>query len=163
MYPPDRDGSQLPIVLWLCNRNCPDLHCSYRISFCPHTAAVRSADRPTAAFLSEHGVAVSTARAGNVIGGGDFSVDRIIPDCIRAVQAGTAIQIRNPFSVRPYQHVLEPLNLFHNNSCSPAKMPEFAAPYNQRHHYLQAAPLSIPPPLLPLCEHPTGDAILEQT
>ena len=63
-------------------------------------------------FLSEHGVAVSTARAGNVIGGGDFSVDRIIPDCIRAVQAGTAIQIRNPFSVRPYQHVLEPLSAY---------------------------------------------------
>ena len=63
-------------------------------------------------FLSEHGVAVSTARAGNVIGGGDFSVGRIIPDCSRAVQAGTAIQIRNPFSVRPYQHVLEPLSAY---------------------------------------------------
>jgi len=63
-------------------------------------------------FLSEKGVAVSTARAGNVIGGGDFSADRIIPDCIRAVRAGKPIQIRNPFSVRPYQHVLEPLSAY---------------------------------------------------
>ena len=53
--------------------------------------------------------AVSTARAGNVIGGGDFSANRIVPDCVRAVQAGEPIVIRNPNSVRPYQHVLEPL------------------------------------------------------
>jgi len=63
-------------------------------------------------FLAENGVAVSTARAGNVIGGGDFSVDRIIPDCVRAVRAGRPIQIRNPNSVRPYQHVLEPLSAY---------------------------------------------------
>ena len=54
-------------------------------------------------------VAVSTARAGNVIGGGDFAANRIIPDCVRAVEAGTALEVRNPFSTRPYQHVLEPL------------------------------------------------------
>lgn len=63
-------------------------------------------------FLAEKGVAVSSARAGNVIGGGDFSVDRIIPDCIRAARAGRTIQIRNPASVRPYQHVLEPLSAY---------------------------------------------------
>lgn len=60
-------------------------------------------------FFSDGRVAISTARAGNVIGGGDFSPDRIIPDCIRAVQAGCPVQLRNPYSVRPYQHVLEPL------------------------------------------------------
>ena len=60
-------------------------------------------------FLREKGVAVSTARAGNVIGGGDFARDRIIPDCVRAVIANQPIQVRNPYSVRPYQHVLEPL------------------------------------------------------
>lgn len=60
-------------------------------------------------FLADRGVAVSTARAGNVIGGGDFAQDRIIPDCIRAVQRGETIQLRNPNSIRPYQHVLEPL------------------------------------------------------
>ena len=63
-------------------------------------------------FFLEKGIAVSTARAGNVIGGGDFAADRIIPDCIRAVQAGRPIQLRNPWSVRPYQHVLEPLSAY---------------------------------------------------
>lgn len=57
----------------------------------------------------ERTVAVSTARAGNVIGGGDFAVDRIIPDCIRAVCMQEKIILRNPYSTRPYQHVLEPI------------------------------------------------------
>lgn len=60
-------------------------------------------------FLKEQGVAVSTCRAGNVIGGGDFAADRIVPDCVRAVMSGEDIIIRNPNSTRPYQHVLEPL------------------------------------------------------
>ena len=60
-------------------------------------------------FLKDRKIAVSTARAGNVIGGGDFSADRIIPDCVRAVQAGVPVKLRNPESLRPYQHVLEPL------------------------------------------------------
>ncbi len=60
-------------------------------------------------FLDEREVAVSTARAGNVIGGGDFAKDRIIPDCIRATEMGQAIVVRNPYSTRPYQHVLEPI------------------------------------------------------
>lgn len=60
-------------------------------------------------FFANGKVAVSTARAGNVIGGGDFAVDRIIPDSIRAAYAGEAIKVRNPYSTRPYQHVLEPL------------------------------------------------------
>lgn len=60
-------------------------------------------------FLTEAGVAVSTARAGNVIGGGDFAPNRIVPDCVRAVEAKDALVVRNPFSTRPYQHVLEPL------------------------------------------------------
>ncbi len=60
-------------------------------------------------FFYNREVAVSTARAGNVIGGGDFAKDRIIPDCIRAILNNQDIEIRNPFSTRPYQHVLEPL------------------------------------------------------
>ena len=60
-------------------------------------------------FLGEKGVAVSTCRAGNVIGGGDFAVDRIIPDCVRAALSAQSIIVRNPASTRPYQHVLEPL------------------------------------------------------
>lgn len=60
-------------------------------------------------FLDEKGIAVSTARAGNVIGGGDFANDRIIPDCVRAALKHQEIKVRNPYSIRPYQHVLEPL------------------------------------------------------
>ena len=60
-------------------------------------------------FFREGGVAVSTARAGNVIGGGDFASDRIIPDCIRASLEKQPIIVRNPHSTRPYQHVLEPV------------------------------------------------------
>ncbi len=60
-------------------------------------------------FFTDDRVAVSTARAGNVIGGGDFANDRIIPDCIRAAIKGEDIIVRNPFSTRPYQHVLEPV------------------------------------------------------
>jgi CDP-glucose 4,6-dehydratase len=60
-------------------------------------------------FFRESGVAASTARAGNVIGGGDFASDRIIPDCVRAAMKGENIIVRNPHSTRPYQHVLEPL------------------------------------------------------
>lgn len=58
---------------------------------------------------SDRELAVSTCRAGNVIGGGDFAVDRIIPDCIRAAEQKKDIVVRNPFSTRPYQHVLEPV------------------------------------------------------
>ena len=60
-------------------------------------------------FFKESDVSISTARAGNVIGGGDFAVDRIIPDCIRSAIKKDDIIVRNPFSTRPYQHVLEPI------------------------------------------------------
>ena len=65
-------------------------------------------------FFNEMNVAVSTARAGNVIGGGDFASDRIIPDCVRAACKGEDIVVRNPYSTRPYQHVLEPLAMYLN-------------------------------------------------
>ena len=60
-------------------------------------------------FFLEKEIAISTARAGNVIGGGDFANDRIIPDCIRALERKEDIIVRNPHSTRPYQHVLEPV------------------------------------------------------
>lgn len=63
-------------------------------------------------FFSNSPICISTARAGNVIGGGDFANDRIIPDCVRAVQAKKNIIVRNPHSIRPYQHVLEPLKAY---------------------------------------------------
>ena len=58
----------------------------------------------------EKGYAMATARAGNVIGGGDWALDRLIPDCVRYINAGKKIEIRNPIAVRPWQHVLEPLS-----------------------------------------------------
>ena len=63
-------------------------------------------------FFTDGRCAISTARAGNVIGGGDFANDRIIPDCIRAIEKGEDIIVRNPYSTRPYQHVLEPLYIY---------------------------------------------------
>ena len=63
-------------------------------------------------FFANRDVAISTARAGNVIGGGDFAKDRIIPDCVRAVMKQEPIIVRNPHSTRPYQHVLEPIYVY---------------------------------------------------
>lgn len=63
-------------------------------------------------FFEDDRCAISTARAGNVIGGGDFANDRIIPDCIRAVADGKEIVVRNPHSTRPFQHVMEPLAVY---------------------------------------------------
>lgn len=63
-----------------------------------------------ASFLAEQGIPMATARAGNVIGGGDWALDRIVPDCARALGRGEIIGVRNPGSLRPWQHVLEPLS-----------------------------------------------------
>jgi CDP-glucose 4,6-dehydratase len=60
--------------------------------------------------LTQHGVAIASVRAGNVIGGGDWSADRLVPDCIRSLVAGQPIQVRSPQAVRPWQHVLAPLS-----------------------------------------------------
>lgn len=81
-------------------------------------------------FFQNGEVAVSTARAGNVIGGGDFAEDRIIPDCIRAVQAGQTIRVRNPHSTRPYQHVLEPLAAYLMIAQKQVEDPAYAGFYN---------------------------------
>jgi CDP-glucose 4,6-dehydratase len=60
--------------------------------------------------MDAHGISLSSVRAGNVIGGGDWAEDRIIPDCVRALAAGRPIPVRNPDAIRPWQHVLEPLS-----------------------------------------------------
>jgi CDP-glucose 4,6-dehydratase len=70
---------------------------SYRRSFFPP------------ARLAEHGIAIASARAGNVVGGGDWAKDRIVPDCIAALAARRPMPVRNPSAIRPWQHVLEPL------------------------------------------------------
>jgi CDP-glucose 4,6-dehydratase len=58
---------------------------------------------------SQHGVAIATVRAGNVIGGGDWAQDRLIPDILTAFEQGRKVAIRNPYAIRPWQHVMEPL------------------------------------------------------
>lgn len=73
------------------------------------TAAYRSSYFNPHRF-ADHGVGLATARAGNVIGGGDWANDRLIPDIIRAILAGEPVHIRNPHAIRPWQHVLEPLS-----------------------------------------------------
>jgi len=83
-----------------------------------------------ASFLKERGVAVSTARAGNVIGGGDFAADRIIPDCVRAALNKNEIVLRNPYSVRPFQHVLEPLFAYLLIAARQAENINLAGSYN---------------------------------
>jgi CDP-glucose 4,6-dehydratase len=87
--------------------------------FDPYSSSKGCAELVTAAYRnsffnsakkSEHRVALATARAGNVIGGGDWAEDRLIPDILRAIEAGRPVNIRNPHATRPWQHVLEPLS-----------------------------------------------------
>lgn len=81
-------------------------------------------------FFADRRTAVSTARAGNVIGGGDFAADRIIPDCVRAIMEKRSVVLRNPDSIRPYQHVLEPLSAYLLIARKQYEDPEFAGSYN---------------------------------
>ena len=81
-------------------------------------------------FFKDRTVSVSTMRAGNVIGGGDFAEDRIIPDCVRAAVKGKDILIRNPYAVRPFQHVLEPIMAYLMVAAKQYENKEFAGNYN---------------------------------
>jgi len=91
----DRLGGHDP---YSSSKACAELvSAAYRDSFFPPSK------------LDTHGVAVATARAGNVIGGGDWAVDRLIPDLMRGFAAGEKVAIRNPHAIRPWQHVLEPI------------------------------------------------------
>jgi len=85
----------------------------------PYSSSKACAEIVSAAFrqsyfpvdrLAEHGVAIATARAGNVIGGGDWSTDRLLPDLVRGFLSGEPVRIRRPHAIRPWQHVLEPLH-----------------------------------------------------
>ena len=87
--------------------------------FDPYSSSKGCAELVTAAYRNSyfhpekyqiHGVAIATGRAGNVIGGGDWAEDRLIPDAMRAIVSGQPVNIRNPHSIRPWQHVLEPLS-----------------------------------------------------
>ncbi|CAB3630913.1 CDP-glucose 4,6-dehydratase [Achromobacter pestifer] len=100
----------------------------------PYSASKAAAELVSAsyrdAFLKQQGVALATARAGNVIGGGDWSDDRLLPDAVRAWQGGRTLEIRSPDSVRPWQHVLEPLAGYLRLAQSLWTRPELAGPYN---------------------------------
>lgn len=87
------------------------------------------------ARMAEHDVAIATARAGNVIGGGDWSMDRLIPDLVRGFLSGAPVSIHRPHSIRPWQHVLEPLHGYIRLaerllSGAPKSRSEFATAYN---------------------------------
>ena len=102
--------------------------------FDPYSNSKSCAELVTASyrqsFFADGGVRLSTARAGNVIGGGDFSPERIVPDCIRAASEGRAVTLRNPASTRPYQHVLEPLAAYIRIACAQWKDASLAGSYN---------------------------------
>jgi CDP-glucose 4,6-dehydratase len=100
----------------------------------PYSASKAAAEIVIASFrdayLKEKNIAVATARAGNVIGGGDWSEDRLIPDAVKAWQAGYVLEIRRPQAVRPWQHVLEPLAGYLTLARKLWQQPELAGAYN---------------------------------
>lgn len=95
------------------------------------------------AYLKEQGVAIATARAGNVIGGGDWSEDRLIPDAVRAWQTATPLEIRRPEAIRPWQHVLEPLHGYLMLTQKLWQQPELAGAYNFGPHPHKAAAVRV--------------------
>ena len=109
----------------------------------PYSASKAAAELVIAsyrdAYLREQGVAVASARAGNVIGGGDWAEDRLIPDAVRAWQNNAVLQVRRPHAVRPWQHVLEPLYAYLRLAQRLWQMPELADAYNFGPHPHAAA------------------------
>lgn len=104
------------------SKSCSELvTSSYKNSFFGGDKGVRESGKR---------IAITTMRAGNVIGGGDFAKDRIIPDCIRAVEDKKEIQVRNPYSTRPYQHVLEPVMAYLMVAAKQYENPDYAGNYN---------------------------------
>ena len=102
-----------------CYENKEELHRKYHENEAmgghdPYSSSKACAEHITAAyrnsFLQQQGIAVATARAGNVIGGGDWAPDRLVPDILKGFEQDNVVQIRNPQSIRPWQHVLEPLS-----------------------------------------------------
>ena len=91
------------------------------------------------AYLAVQGVAIASARAGNVIGGGDWSDDRLIPEAVRAWQTGTPLEIRRPRAIRPWQHVLEPLAGYLTLAQKLWLQPELAGAFNFGPHAHEAA------------------------
>ncbi len=102
-----------------CYENKEEMHRAYHEhdpmgGYDPYSSSKACAELVTAAycksFLEQQGIAVATARAGNVIGGGDWAADRLVPDILKAFERNALVQIRNPSATRPWQHVLDPLS-----------------------------------------------------
>jgi CDP-glucose 4,6-dehydratase len=151
----------LSITTDKCYENIEDPTHSYRESdplggYDPYSSSKACAELVSSAYrqsyfpvnkIADHGVALATARAGNVIGGGDWSLDRLIPDLVRGFLAGEPVRIRRPHSVRPWQHVLEPLHGYirlAEQLLSPnrADAAHFATAYNFGPHDSDAQPVS---------------------
>lgn len=97
----------------------------------PYSASKAAAELVAAAYRSSFGLPLATARAGNVIGGGDWSSDRLVPDAMRALMAGEEVSLRNPAAVRPWQHVLCPLDGYISLAEAVVRDPgTFAGPFN---------------------------------
>lgn len=96
----------------------------------PYSTSKACAELVCASYAKMLEGPVSTVRAGNVIGGGDWAEDRLVPDCVRAAKEGQPIKIRNPDSVRPWQFVLEPLSALLYIAAKTAGEPALAGPYN---------------------------------
>jgi CDP-glucose 4,6-dehydratase len=96
----------------------------------PYSASKAAQEHVCAAFRASAGVRVATARAGNVIGGGDWAADRLVPDAVRALDDGGTLDVRFPAAVRPWQHVLEPLGGYLLLAERLERDPAAAAPFN---------------------------------
>lgn len=100
----------------------------------PYSASKAAAEIVTASyrdsFLAKEGITVATARAGNVIGGGDWSNDRLLPDAVRSWAAGTTLDVRRPAAIRPWQHVLEATNAYLRLAETLWARPDLADAYN---------------------------------
>jgi CDP-glucose 4,6-dehydratase len=96
----------------------------------PYSASKAAAELVCAAYRSSYGLPLATARAGNVIGGGDWGADRLLPDVVRAALAGEPVQLRSPEAVRPWQHVLNPLSGYLVLAQAVARDASFAGGWN---------------------------------
>ncbi len=128
----------------------------------PYSASKAAAEIVTASyrssFFAARGVGLATARAGNVIGGGDWAEDRLIPDAVRAWQAGEVLYVRRPRAVRPWQHVLEPLNGYMSLAERLWTLPEGIESYNFGPDHAEAASVGT---VLKIAERHFGNGTVE--
>jgi len=96
----------------------------------PYSASKAACELAVASYRASFGIPVATARAGNVLGGGDWASERLLPDCLRAFAAGIPVRLRFPQAVRPWQHVLDPLGGYVRLAEQVAQDPKLAQAWN---------------------------------